>query len=890
MELRLKDMLIEMRFGTIQFHDSTAQLLVFQVICLPSSHIPVQVLSSGHERLFIVDQEGMVWQVGEDLLEPIERPRGVSVRQVACGGDVILLVTVEGVVYVKGTDSEGSGVMGGIEATREFVKMQSLADVSITQVAMSTAHCAALDSNFHIVTGQLWTWGSGPQLGRSNPSRLLPAPVPSARVFTGKKLICSQKLTGLITTGGFLYLYGEIGGHEGMVRQSLRSFREGVSANQTLKPIILPGLREKYVENAEAGATFLAVLTDTGEVYLSDACLDLVRLPVETGTKITALGLLNVGVYGWAASQSILYTWRQPETVESQTSNLSCVLSSWTGECYSPLFPFSLVSSADLCISTSQSLTPFQPFAAPLASLSPYHRSQFTSSLAHRVYGRAGRWNELQDSSPLLPCQAGLIRLTDAMQRCWKRDGLLALKHCPSHINKPQYVQFMHKLTTLQSRIGDTIRRKYLHRWRFQPICLVFKTSGVNAIAFSLKHALLRRVFAYIQRYISLRLLQKAGLRTLLSQKSRLRRMIGTYIGRWRTQCVQLRLFKAGKEGVKALGIRVVAGLMRTLLRREVWRKVVAALQTADLRENRLKALMILLEMRVEKVQRRLYNWAFNRIYRMHSELYRIQQAFAPLQAVSGSRLQCVLRELCRVRENDHLLAKNVFALVWTCRRKYHRSLRIAWKAIRAKAQISEAWNSALSGGSSVGKASLKIPTLSLSASCVQSPLACKGHRVSESLRTLPPKLPRYIQTKPPWKRPSAAAPFDVKSPLFSPKARQTDYVQTLKHRTSKYKSPTNKSLQSSRCPSPDLVLFDSEWSGSNRYKPDSADTTDVSVQLSAESSKPASQDRSQDLEREWKLRALRAGLVRLQTTLQAATVRVCSREFLERVRLARLK
>ena len=313
MEFRLKDMLIEMRFGAIQFHDSTAQLLVSRVFCLPSPHIPAQVLPSGHESLFIVDQDGGVWQVGEDLLEPIERPRGVSVRQVACGGDVILLVTVEGVVYVKGTDSEGNGVMGGVEATREFVKMQSLA-VNITQVAMSTAHCAALDSNFHIVTGQLWTWGSGPQLGRSNPSRLLPAPVPSARVFTGKKLICSRKLTGLITTGGFLYIYGEIGGHEGMVKQSLRSFREGISANQTPKPTILPGLREKYVENAEAGTNFLAVLTDTGEVYLSDACLDLVRLPVETGAEITALGLLSAGVYGWAASQSVLYVWRQPET------------------------------------------------------------------------------------------------------------------------------------------------------------------------------------------------------------------------------------------------------------------------------------------------------------------------------------------------------------------------------------------------------------------------------------------------------------------------------------------------------------------------------------------------------------------------------------------------
>lgn len=886
MEFRLKDMLIEMRFGTIQFQDSTAQLLVSRVLCLPSPHIPVQVLPSGNESFFIVDQEGGVWQVGKDLLGPIERPRGVNVRQVACGGDVILLVTVEGVVYVKGTDSEGNGVMGGVETTREFVMMPSLADVNITQVAMSTAHCAALDSNSHTGKGQLYTWGSGTQLGRTNPSRLLPAPVPSARVFTGKKLICSQKLTGLITTGGFLYLYGEIGGHEGMVRQSLPSFREGISTNQSPKPTILPGLREKYVENAEAGVNFLSVLTDTGEVYLSDACLDLVRLPVDSGTKITALGLLNTGVYGWAASQSVLYTWRQSELEKSQTFKGSCVLSSWTGDSYCPFFPFSLVPSADLCISTSQPLTPFQPFAGPLASLSPYHRSHFTSSLAHRVYGRAGRWNELQDISPLLPCQAGLIRLNDVLQRNWQRHSLFTLKSSPSYINKPQYLHFMRILPALQSRIEHKILRKCLHRWRFQPICRVFKTSAVNKFAVSLKHALLRTVFTNIQRYITLCIQQKAGLRALFSQKSRLCRVIGGYFSRWKTQCMQLRLFKAGKEGVKALGIRVIAGLMRTFLRREVWKKVAAALQTADLREGRLKALMILLEMRVEKVQRRLYNWAFNQIYRMHSEICRIQQAFIPLQAVSGSRLQCVLREICRVRAKDHLLAKNVFAVVWTCRRTYHRSLRIAWKAIKAKSLLSETWTPALSAGSSGGKASLKIPTLSLSASCVQSPLTCKGHRVCESLRTLPPKLPRQIQTKPPWKRPSAAAPFDVKSPLFSPRSRQTDYVQTLKQRTSKSKFPAHKSLQASRCPSPDLVLFDSEWSGSNHFKPDSADTTDVSVQLSADSSKPTSQDRSQDLEREWKLRALRAGLVRLQATVQTATGRLFSRELLERVRL----
>lgn len=876
MEVRLKDMLIEMSLGTIQL--SPAEMTISQVFALPTPHFPVQLLPSGCRLHYIVDEEGEVWRVEEDSVTLLERPKGVGVRQLACGGDVLLLVTVEGVVYVQGKDKAGSGVMGGLEECMDFVRLQGLAGVSISQVAMSSSHCAALDSNFHTDTGQLWTWGSGPQLGRSTPAHLPPAPVPSARAFTGKKVACGQTLTALITTGGFLYLYGEIGGHERGIRQSLRSLREGIGSNQTQKPTLLPGFREKYVENAEVGGNFLVVLTDLGEVYLFDSCLDLVRLPTETGTKITTIGLLDEGVYGQAEGLEVLYVWRKPEIEQKQTFPASCSLLSWTGRLYCPQFSFSLVPAPVLCISTSQPLIPSQLFASPLTSLSPYRRSQYISSLEHRVYGRLDRWNELQASSPLLPSQAGLIRLSDAVQRCWKRYGYLVLKQCPVCVRDSRFVDFARKVEAVRSRLIDAIRRSFIHHWRFQPIRLDLKTSGTEAIILSVKRTQQRSVFTHIRHYVSLRTQQSTALRTLLAQRSRIRTVLAVFCRRWRTICLQMRLRKAGRVSAKALGARALAGRLRVLLRRQIWREVSAALLTADLRGCRLKAELILLEMRVEKVRRRLSNWAFNRIYNRCSGLHRAQQALKLLQGCADCTLQPVLRDLCRTRETHPVAARKVLDLVWICRRHHHQSLRKAWKALTAQAApLLVSCNPVFSG-----KASLRIPTMSLSASSVQSPTAWKGHRVSESLRTLPPKVPKPIQTKPPWKRPSAAAPFDLKSPLFSPKSRRADYIETLKHRTSKDRP---KSLQGSRCASPDLVLFDPEWSGSVRCKPDSTDTTDVSVQLSGESCKLASQDRSQDLEREWRQRTVRTGLALLQRTLQTVCEKAGLGKALERLR-----
>ena len=875
MVLRLKDMLIEMSLGTVRL--SPSQMTISQVFLLPAPHFPVQLFPSECRLHYILDEEGEVWQAEESLLVPLEKPKGVKVRQLACSGDVLLLATTEGVVYVKGQDREGSGVMGGLEECMEFVKLQGLDEVSISQVAMSSSHCAALDRTSHTDTGQLWTWGSGSQLGRSSPIRLPPAPVPSARAFTGKKLACSQTLTALTTTGGFLYLYGEIGGHEKGIRPSLRFCREGIGSNQTSKPILLPGLREKYVENAVVGNNLIVALTDLGEVYLSDACLDLVRLPTETGTKIANIGVLDEGVYGQAEGLEVLYLWEKPEREENKTFSPACGLNSWTGRLFGSLISFSVVPAPTLCIYTAHPLTPSQSFASPLASLSPYRHSHYIDSLEHRVYGRLDRWNELQSNSPLLPCQAGLIRLSDAVQRCLKRYGCMVLKQCPARVqgNRPRYARLVGKLDALRSRYIDAIRRSYILHWRFQPVRLDFKTSGAQAVALSLKKAILRCAFTHIQGYISLRKEQRTRLRPLLAQRSRIRTVLAAFYSRWKTISLQMRMRKAGRINAKSLGARTLTGRLKALLRKQVWREVATVLQTADFSRFRLQAELVLLEMRVEKVRRRLCNWAFNRIYSKCSGLHQAKQALELLQALSGIRLKYVLRDLCRTREIPHIAARKVLDLVWICRKYYHQCLRKAWKALKTTPQL-EVWSLF------PGKASLKIPTMSLSASNVQSPQTSKGHRVSESLRTLPPKISRPLQTKPPWKRPSAAAPFDLKSPLFSPKSRRADYVEILKQRTSKDRP---KSLQGTCCPSPDLVLFDSEWSGSPPFKPDSAETTDVSVQLSADSYKPASQDRSQDLEREWKHRALRTGLTHLQMTFQIVTEKAGLREAVKRLR-----
>ena len=820
-----------MSLGILRTEQSTSEVVLSAVIALPFSDSPVQVLPCSPRLRYILDRAGVVWSCHDERLEVLEVPFARKVLQLACSETAILLVTEDGEVYARGEDAEGSGVLGGPAQIGQLEPLQGLQQVAVSQAALSSRHGAALDSNSHTDTGQLWTWGSGSALGRSAVGPLPPAAVASAVIFTGKRVVCTSSLTGLLTTAGYLYLYGQ-------------TAEKQVLGKSPAHPRTLPELREKYISAVETDQTVVALLTDTGEVYCFDSGLEVVRLPTEAGTKASTVGCALQGVFAWAEQQQVLYVW--------QPAHANSPLFTWTAQLHSPLLPFAVVPSSPLCIFTSQALSASQPIATPLCSLSPYRHSLFVSSMVSRVKGRLERWQYLQDSSPLLPYQAGVIHLSDVMERSLKTYGMQVFSQIPA-----QVLEIRRAVRRLDAVTRRNLLRNYFQWWRIQKKTAFFVSHFVNSLHEIVQRRSFKRLFQCIRRHHT----QITVLQALLKPTKKL---LTVHFAHWKESVPRRRVC------VALVGARALGRGLEMLLRERVWRAVTTALK----HRQGFEAAALVLGLRLDKVQRRMTNWAFNRLYfrgRAYQVLCRTSRLF---QGLLLTLLRPALCDLTRLPKRNY--ASSIFSFLSLSTRLRRKRLQMGWAGLQSSDSLYLGnWNSS-QGSGGLGKASLRIPL-----SNGQSPKEEKGHRVSWSLKGPLRRVPQPVQTKPPWKRPSPGISFEQKSPLFSPRSRRQEYVKVLKAKRSlglTQDSPL--SLKGSRCGSPDLVQLDRDWSASQRYaKPDSAATTDASLQLSAETSLGAQrlssqEQRCDDLEREWCQRVIHAGASRLERAVTAIILR----------------
>ena len=56
-----------------------------------------------------------------------------------------------------------------------------------------------------------------------------------------------------------------------------------------LYPFTLPELEQYFINSICSGAGFLATLTDTGEVFIFDNCLELARLPIPSKSEVRSI-------------------------------------------------------------------------------------------------------------------------------------------------------------------------------------------------------------------------------------------------------------------------------------------------------------------------------------------------------------------------------------------------------------------------------------------------------------------------------------------------------------------------------------------------------------------------------------------------------------------------
>jgi len=84
-------------------------------------------------------------------------------------------------------------------------------------------------------------------------------------------------------------------------------------AELNLYPFTLPELEQYFINSISSGSGYLTTLTDTGEVFVFDNCLELARLPIPSESEVRAIYSLQKTVYGISRDSMYLFEWSKPK-------------------------------------------------------------------------------------------------------------------------------------------------------------------------------------------------------------------------------------------------------------------------------------------------------------------------------------------------------------------------------------------------------------------------------------------------------------------------------------------------------------------------------------------------------------------------------------------------
>lgn len=213
-----------------------------------------------------------------------------SIKSISCNSWMAVLISFTGQAFVVGNDPEGFGLLGVPDCFETSMRV-ILPGVKSTSTSVGLSHVALLDRN-----GTLYTWGSGNygELGgEAGVKRQEPMIVTSAKIYSVKQVACGAGFTVFCTAGGFLYCYGQL---------PHCPYFNGKLAN----PTSIKGLEKLFTQSIVGCDDFIAVLTDTKDVYAIHGCMKLAKLPSKYKSIAGGKGVL----FGITKEESSLHEWR----------------------------------------------------------------------------------------------------------------------------------------------------------------------------------------------------------------------------------------------------------------------------------------------------------------------------------------------------------------------------------------------------------------------------------------------------------------------------------------------------------------------------------------------------------------------------------------------------
>ena len=193
------------------------------------------------------------------------------IDSISSNDSVCFAITSNGRVFGWGEDDEGL-LCQGPKTIETPTEIKSLSQIS--KLSLSHDHVAAITSS-----GSLITWGSKPsgKLGDSSFTINSPKPVPSAQSYEATSVICGSNYTALLTSGGYLMIYGNISHNHLPVPH--QSPRKSIISKESL-PYSNPTLDLNPLVQIAGSKYFILALTENQDLFVFDGCMNLNKLPV----------------------------------------------------------------------------------------------------------------------------------------------------------------------------------------------------------------------------------------------------------------------------------------------------------------------------------------------------------------------------------------------------------------------------------------------------------------------------------------------------------------------------------------------------------------------------------------------------------------------------------
>ena len=321
--------------------------------CIQSNDSKEEIISASGKYLVISDQL---------LKYPEMTYTGIiGIRFICCNQEITIALTVYGTIIGWGDNKRGLlGKELGLISTP--IRINKLSNIN--KISLAECHAAAIDES-----GLLFTWGS-PDYGKLGYSSMLncfePELVPSCLAFKSVDVVCGEKFTCIRSEGCFIHIYGEIGYSHSIIEK-----KTVTKAHQRLRSFSHPELDNYSVVQLVGGSKFISVLVETGEVYILDDCMDLIRLPIFSKSKIDQIIAGPSSI--WGLSHEYITTWQSNEDTYFECE---CSLSLWNAYVCKIRHKPSVYAFEDHFITCSSNDSIFE---SNIFEISPYKKSEIRS-------------------------------------------------------------------------------------------------------------------------------------------------------------------------------------------------------------------------------------------------------------------------------------------------------------------------------------------------------------------------------------------------------------------------------------------------------------------------------------------------------------------------------